>query len=156
MENPFKGLDKKDITKWALVGGVGLVILVMSSLFTPAPGGGSGTRSRTSSTPPASPTSLTQAEQGLETGLVSVLEQVRGAGVVRVSVTLTNGPTQEMATAGNGGMGSSVIGLQGAKVAGVLVVASGAGDPRVQEELAQGVATDLGIPAYHVDVLPGK
>jgi len=42
------------------------------------------------------------------------------------------------------------------EVAGVVVVAQGADDPRVKADIYRAVTTLLGIPAYKVEVLPMK
>lgn len=56
-----------------------------------------------------------------------------------------------------GGQDQPVVSRQEApEIAGVLVVASGARDPRVCERLARAVQTLLGLPAHRVQVVPSR
>ncbi|MDI6893402.1 MAG: stage III sporulation protein AG [Bacillota bacterium] len=56
-----------------------------------------------------------------------------------------------------GGQDQPVVSRQEApEIAGVLVVASGARDPRVCEMLARAVQTLLGLPAHRVQVVPSR
>lgn len=56
---------------------------------------------------------------------------------------------------GNSGVNEPVVvGESGPRVSGVLVVAEGASDPTVREELSEAARTVLGIPAYEVMVVP--
>lgn len=56
---------------------------------------------------------------------------------------------------GDGGLNEPVVvGESGPRVSGVLVVAEGASDPTVREELSEAARTVLGIPAYEVMVVP--
>jgi stage III sporulation protein AG len=115
--------------------------------------------------------------------LAAILSQVRGAGQVSVMVTydtsvinvpVTNTNTQQTKTKEHAsddsvrdsdtttttvtnvmaGDAVAVSQQQRPKVAGVTVVADGAGDARVRYDLTQAVARQLDIPSYKVTVRP--
>jgi stage III sporulation protein AG len=127
------------------------------------------------------PLAAWQAE--IDTLLAKTLALVRGAGTVDVAVTLAGSPSRTVAMnttvrttaqrssqAGTtsvetstetdrqvvlGGNSSPIVLSEvGPQVVGVLVVATGAADPVVREELQLAVETVLGVPAYKVMVLP--
>lgn len=55
------------------------------------------------------------------------------------------------------GTGGALLGMVLApRVEGVLVIAEGAGDPRVRADLAAAAAAALGLPAHRVTILPAR
>ncbi len=123
-------------------------------------------------------------EGSLSTELSSVLSEIKGAGRVKVSLDLRGGPsylyafnqttqrtdtgtgtssgtattdTTTQTTLATSGSGQSPVLTQevAPKVVGALIVATGANDPMVREELTQAAEALLGLPAYAIEVLPG-
>ncbi len=122
-----------------------------------------------------------QAEaQAMGQGLEQALTRIAGAGTVTVRLRLEAGPVTEYATntqqtdsssSGSGGTTSQrtvsrqlaspsgggtppVQSTKAASIASVLVVASGASDPRVRAELAAAVQAATGASLYRIVVLP--
>lgn len=123
-------------------------------------------------------------ETSLDEEVAQALSDVLGAGRVRVSITLQGSPAKRYAqntstqsgvtrqTDAQGGTetqttsqtsrtlasgsGSAPVLTQeiGPEVVGVLVVASGASNPLVRDDLFQAATTLLGVPGYKVMVLP--
>ncbi|MDI3317445.1 MAG: stage III sporulation protein AG [Bacillota bacterium] len=180
-----------------LVVGLGLILLIIGNGLGAGPSGAPATGRPAAGTPdggtgsggggggplPADPEA---AAQVLADRLGATLETVRGAGRVRVQVTLESGPrnlyvmeehsqtstTQETDSSGGrrqesqtdrqltlpasaAGGSAPVQAVDEPRVRGVLVVASGAGDPVVRDELARAVQTLLGVPLYRVAVVAG-
>jgi stage III sporulation protein AG len=82
-------------------------------------------------------------------------EEKDGGGTVRVTEEKQESVQAVMARPG--GQDQPVVSRQEApEIAGVLVVASGARDPRVCEMLARSVQTLLGLPAHRVQVVPSR
>ncbi len=119
-----------------------------------------------------------QEEAVMGADLTTILSQVAGAGTVHVQVALrateqqvyavdhtSNTTTQQGSPAQTQSQSSEqtvVVGnaalpvqVDGAQVASVLVVASGAADPAVAAALAQAAAAALGVPIFEVQVLQG-
>lgn len=115
----------------------------------------------------------------MQADLEAILSQIKGAGVVEVSVTLgsqgtrsyaTNNREERRETSENGrsqtveesstrdlavSSGNPLLVEEKMpEIMGVLVVADGAGDPQVQESLTNATSTLLNIPAHKVRVLP--
>lgn len=137
---------------------------------TTAGGGGQGSVS-----------SILAYQQQLQDNVQVALAGIRGAGKVQVTISLRGGPsflyvfnqtsrvshsgsgtsqsqdtTTENQLATAGGSQSPVLTQELApKVAGALVIASGASDPTVRAELLQAAEALLGLPAYEIQVLPG-
>ncbi|MCL6522218.1 MAG: stage III sporulation protein AG [Firmicutes bacterium] len=180
-----------------VVVGTGLILLLVAN------GLGAGSSSPPAAAPPAAsppsspggsagatgaalPADPNAAAEVLAQRLEATLSDVRGAGRVRVEVTLESGPrnlylmeehsqtstTQETDSSGgrrqesqsdrqltlpSSATGGSppVAAVDEPQVRGVLVVASGAGDPEVRDELARAVQTLLGVPLYRVAVVAG-
>ena len=122
-------------------------------------------------------------ERSLSASLESVLSQIEGAGRVSVRVSLAAGNSRKYAAdtttdktttvekdSGGGTRTTTqdnvqqkvdlannapvTVQVSRPEVNGVLVVASGAGNAAVREELAQAAAAALGLPLYQVVVLP--
>lgn len=150
----------------------------------PATVASAGTRGRAASAQVRSDDALMAYEAQLDQEVATSLEAIQGAGKVRVSVTLAGSPsrqyvlnttqhqdqtqsrdaqggtqtqtsTETTGTLAAGSNASPVLMREiGPEVVGVLVVASGASDPVVRDDLFQATATLLGVPAYKVMVLP--
>ena len=157
--------------------GVGLVLLTR-------PAGGAGPRAPATSPPAAAPGDPLGAEAAaIDQRLASVLGEIAGVGPVTVAVDLATGPwtayatdtqTTDSATSQPEGAASStdtqsssstqvvlagdgtpaVQGVEAPRIEGVLVVARGAADPVVAEEITQAVQAATGVPAYRIVVLP--
>lgn len=76
-----------------------------------------------------------------------------GASIVSQEKTLSSQPVMSRT-----GGGDSVVATTELmpRIKGVLVIASGAKDARIQEALTRAVQTILSLPAHKVQVLPGK
>ncbi len=128
---------------------------------------------------------VTAYRQALEEQLVATIGQIEGVGDVKVMLTLGSGPevvpafntqsslrTTEEKDA-NGGtrvvkedtnsaqlvMGNAdpiTLTEKLPPVSGVVVVAQGADQASIQLAITRAVQTALGIPAYKIDVFPGK
>lgn len=85
-------------------------------------------------------------------------EERDNAGGTRVTTERTEDNKLVILRAAGGGQGDEpvVTRLLQPRIAGVLVVAEGARDPRVKERLSRAVQIALNIPAYRVEVLPGR
>jgi stage III sporulation protein AG len=133
---------------------------------------------------PAADDDLTPLEQELEDRLTTILGSVDGAGNVQVTLTFQSGITnvyakninkQDQTQSGGGNGATNQVNEQddlaltqsssgsntpvlvqelSPEIAGVLVLADGATNPGVREELVKAVETVLDIPAYRVMVLP--
>ncbi|MDA8345863.1 MAG: hypothetical protein M0Z66_10305 [Thermaerobacter sp.] len=122
-------------------------------------------------------------QRALSSQLSTALSGIQGAGHVTVSLDLRGGPSYlyafnqttrktdtgtgtssattsdttnetQLATAGSGQ--TPVLTQEVApRVVGVLIVATGANNPMVRQELTQAAEALLGLPAYTIEVLPG-
>ncbi len=163
-------------TLWSGSGGTGgsqsspTVPAISTGATSPQPSGGGGGQD------------LLAYQKALAQQVASSLSAIRGAGSVTVSLDLRSGPSYlyafnqttrktetstgttgtttdttndtQLATAGSAQ--SPVLTQEVApRVVGVLVVASGAQNPLVRQELSQAAQSLLGLPAYEVEVLPG-
>jgi stage III sporulation protein AG len=161
--------------------GVGLLLL----LQRPAAAPGRGAADPAPAAAPSGGGPLGREEAQLSAQLTSALGRIVGAGRVTAQVDLQSGAQTEYATdaqdsnsvtsdtASGGGAqtttqkttntqvvmassGSPVVsGMRGPVVSGVLVVASGASNPVVAQELAQAAQALTGAPLYRITVLPG-
>lgn len=122
-------------------------------------------------------------KEKMQAELEFILSQIAGAGTVEVSLTLSSEGQRSYVTndrnerreieENEGGSGKRqtleetftrdlavssgnplLVEEKSPEVLGVLVVADGAGDPRIQERLTQATATLLDISAHKVQVLP--
>lgn len=82
-------------------------------------------------------------------------EETDPSGTTKVSIEETHSSQPVMAR--NTG-GDSVVKLKELtpQISGVVVIASGANDPKMQASLTQAVQTILSLPAHRVRVFPGK
>jgi stage III sporulation protein AG len=169
----LKPRDKNVLRYLALLVVLGLLLMSVRSLGgTAAP--------RTATTAAAGGGDVAAEEAALAADLAQVLGQVAGAGRVQVRVALagseqrvyaTNDTTQSTASGQGSGqattqtqtshqvvtVGDGAVPVQALapSVQGVLVVATGAGDPGVRAALAEAAAAALGVPIYRVTVLVG-
>jgi stage III sporulation protein AG len=178
----FKGIEPRRLRLIALGLLVGIGLIVVSGAFGGSPSPSTG--GAPSAAAPAGGDPLAAWQARIDQEVARVLSQVAGAGAVTVTVTLAGSPAESLAEnetvrttvsrsndAGGGGQTATtnetdrqvvltgqsapiVLSEVGPRVVGVLVVAAGAGDPVVREELTQAVETLLGVPAYKVMVLP--
>ncbi len=179
----WRGVDRKLWWRWGAVGLLGLMALALSGVLggTSAPAPAKGTRSHAAATAGG----IRARERSLAAELAGILGKVRGAGRVWVSVSLRSGPGERLAQStadkeqtaqqggqtttsrdrtaapvlrrtGSGGQTPVVIQERSPRVAGVLVVAQGAGDPTVRWALTEAVQAALDLPAYRIEVLPGE
>lgn len=101
--------------------------------------------------------SLTLASDGLKTYATNdrkesrTIEEKDARGSNKV--TSEENATHDLAAAGNSPL---LLEVRTPEVIGVLVVADGAGDAVVRENLAHATATLLNIPLYKVRVMPGE
>jgi stage III sporulation protein AG len=161
--------------------GAGLILLLQRPAAAPARGAGD--PGAPSAAAPAGP--LQAEEAALSAELSAALGRIAGAGTVSVQVHLQSGGRTQYATdeqdsdavtsdegSGAGAQtttqttkstqvvmassGAPVVADVGAPVvSGVLVVASGAANPVVAEELAEAAQALSGAPLYRITVLPG-
>lgn len=131
-----------------------------------------------------SQSNLEQSEDQMSRELEAILSQIDGAGQVGVSITLSsNGQkkyasnskneVRETSEKDNGtdrmireenqssdiavsGSAALLVEEEAPVVVGVLVVAQGAGDAAVKEELTTAAATLLNIPEHQISVVPRK
>ncbi|MCL8207606.1 MAG: hypothetical protein K6V97_05980 [Actinomycetia bacterium] len=142
--------DRPAFVRLLLVGTVGLGLVVWGTW-----GGGHGTPTAASGTTPPAATAVADTgplgaeEAALDSELGRIVAAIPGAGAVHVAVTLSKSAVTEYA---NGR--SAPLDEVGPAVAGVVVVATGARDPQVREEITQAVETLLQIQPYQVLVLP--
>lgn len=159
----------------------GLILLTARPAAAPAvaaPAAGAQTQGGGSTALAADP--LQAQAQALEADLAAALQAVAGAGHVTVRVHLAQGAATDYAAntqvsdartqqgtqvttqhsvsrqlpGGGGGGAPPVQDVRAPEITGVLVVASGATDPRVRAELAAAAQAATGVPLYAVVVLP--
>lgn len=88
------------------------------------------------------------------TGKKNTVEKDQGGGTRTIT---ENTGTSQLVMARNGQGDSPVVEMETAsQVAGVLVVADGAADPRVRERLFDAVRVALNVEAHRIMVLPGN
>jgi len=177
-------LKKWKISRWQALllaaGLIGLLLLSLSSL----PGSSGRTRTAAPSTNPASEAirvDLTEYERQLEHRLQELLENIAGAGEVRVMLTIDSGSEPIFATQGSSDMrvvtdgerheehvnqrkeyvliGSGqgeqglVLRMIEPQVRGVAVIAQGGGDVIVRQAIVEAVTAVLGVGANRVSVV---
>ena len=130
--------------------------------------------------PQAAETSAIPGTDQLQSQLEAILGRVKGAGAVRVAVWYSAGATAVYATesqaasdqrTGEGQEQTSrddrvtlanlgdqpvLVRQETAEISGVVVVAEGAGDPRVQERLYAAVKSLLGLRMDQIAVIEGE
>lgn len=77
-------------------------------------------------------------------------------GGTRTITQTTNSEQLVVLSQGSGGQQLAIITTHRGEVAGVLVVAEGAGDSRVRSELTRACMTLLDLPAHRITVVQGK
>lgn len=88
------------------------------------------------------------------TGRKTTVEKDQGGGTRTIN---ENNETSQLVIARNGKGDAPVVEMETAsRVAGVLVVAGGAGDPRVKERLFEAVRVALNVEPHRIVVLPAK
>ena len=162
----LKPREKTLIRYLILAVAVGLLLMSLRSLGAPA-------ATATAGPSPARPPGAVEAEEAtMSADLAGILSQVAGAGRVHVRVALratdqqvyavdhttSTAQTQSQSSEQTVVVGNAALPVQvdGAQVASVLVVASGAADPTVAAALTQAAAAALGVPVYEVRVLTGS
>jgi len=182
MKGIFDGLDMRRLRTWLVLGiAAAAVLLIVTTFFSAAPAATPPTTApaaaRSSSLPGQD---IIGYQRTLAASLENALAAVAGAGRVQVTLSLKGGPgwiyafnqTSRRQTSGSGasqsvdvtdqmtlataGSGQTPVLTQetAPKVVGALIVASGAKDPVVRQELSQAAQALLGLPAYAIEVLP--
>jgi len=164
-------VGRRDWRSWVVLG-----ILLTFGLFLllSRPAQGAPSRTRATAGLPDTSSPLAAEEQSMDRQLERTLAEIAGAGQVTVQVHLAAGPRTayvenvQQTVQGEGGSSVSdssrqlastgagtpvVQQVEGAQVDGVLVVATGAADPRIAWELTQAVEAATGAPAYRIVVL---
>ena len=173
-ESPWNALFAKDTkskqAKIFLVFCVGLFLFMANQLFS------SSTQTVSQEELPLTQsTQQMQTEAALEERLEAVFSQVAGAGKVEVMVyfqtdgelvvaeeesSQTRGEDTERSTqtvlmeTGSGRQEPLVVQQKAPQVEGVLIVAQGGNDARVQQALIAGAQALLGVPAHKIAVFP--
>lgn len=183
MKGALDGLDRSKLRIWLTVGIAAAALLLIATTFMSGPPtastAGSSPKPESAPAPAQSAQDLIGYEDRVAQQVQSALSAIQGAGKVRVALNLQGGPSylyafdqttsrQQTGTAGQGttttqtqlataGSGQSPVLTQemAPKVIGALVVATGARDPLVRQELVQAAQALLGLPAYAIEVLPG-
>ena len=181
MKGFLDGLDLGRLRTWLVLGiAAAAVLLIVSTFFSAAPA----TTPTAASNPSAGMTvpgqDIINYEKVLGASVETALSAVAGAGEVRVALSLRGGPgylyafnqTTRRQTTGSGSSQSvdttdqTTLATSGSnqtpvltqetapRVVGALIVASGAKDPVVREELSQAAQALLDLPAYAIEVLP--
>jgi len=161
-----------------------VVLLIVSTFFSAAPNAAPASAKSAGVQSSAPGQDIMSYEQVLAGSLQTALGRVKGAGEVEVTLSLQGGPgylyafnqtTHRQTTTGGTGTPSgqtvddqtqTTLATAGTaqtpvlqqetspKVTGALIVATGASDPTVREELTQAAESLLGLPAYAIEVLP--
>jgi stage III sporulation protein AG len=177
------GLDVRRLRTWlGLAIAAAAVLLIVTTFFSAAPATTTPVASTSSSSAKSQVAGqdIINYQNVLAASVASALSVVKGAGDVRVTLSLHGGPgylyafnqTTRRQTTGSGS--STVIDITSQttlatagsaqtpvltqetapKVEGALIVASGAANPVVREELSQAAQALLDLPAYAIEVLP--
>ena len=158
-----KGIGEKRMWIW-LIGGVGILLLILGSMGF---GGGEGNGE---SEEPLAPDASAYARQ-VEEEIVRICSCVRGAGTVRVAVTLKGGYRAVYATdsqnSGGGyknstvlvGSGSSegavLICYENPEIGGIGIVCRGASDPSVRDAIISLVSAAFDVKSNKIFVAVG-
>ena len=183
MKGMLDGLDLRKLRTWLVLGiAAAAILLIVSTFFTSGatPTAAPQTSAGQQNTPSAPGQDIIRYEQLLASSVQDALAAVKGAGQVHVTLSLRGGPgwiyafntTTRRQTTGSGQSQSvdttnqTTLATAGSSqtpvltqetapaVVGALIVASGATDPMVREELSQAAQALLGLPAYAIEVLP--
>lgn len=142
--------DRSTVMRLLTVGVIGVALVVWGAYGgSPASNGGSYTATSSSHAPASSGSPLVTEQQGLDAELSTILEAIPQAGSVRVALSLS----KTAVTQYQGGQ-ATPLDQVGPEVQGVVVVATGAANPMVREEITSAVETLLQIQPYQVLVLP--
>lgn len=186
MGNALHGLDPRKLKVWVAVAVAAMALLLLSSsLFSPGPASQAVAPSTSPPATDAGggqQSAILHYQQQLQDSVQAALSGIRGVGRVRVAIALHGGPsylyvfnqTSRMNRSGAGASSSqdtttenqlATAGTSQApvltqelapKVTGALIIASGAGDPFVRQELMAAAQALLGLPAYEIQVLAGE
>jgi stage III sporulation protein AG len=97
--------------------------------------------------------SISRMEETLALDAQRILSKIRGVGVVYVAVTLESGVEREFAETAR----DTQVARESAPILkGVLVVAEGAGNKRIQGELSRAVQSLFGVASHQVMVVEGE
>ena len=181
MKGMLDGLDLRKLRTWLVLGiAAAAVLLIVSTFYSAAPTSAPAASSSQPSATSVPGQDIINYQKVLAGSIQSALAAVRGAGEVRVSLSLRGGPswiyafnqttrrqttgsgsgqsvdtTSQTTLATSGSNQSPVLTQETApKVVGALIVATGATDPVVREELTQAAEALLDLPAYAIEVLP--
>ena len=183
MKGMLDGLDLRRLRTWLVLGIAAAAILLIVTTFFSSPSTPTTTPPASSGQPSgtnAPGQDIIRYEQVLAASVQDALATVKGAGQVHVTLSLRGGPgflyafnqTTRRQTTGSGQSQSvdttsqTTLATAGSaqtpvltqetapRVSGALIVASGATDPMVREELSQAAQALLDLPAYAIEVLP--
>lgn len=93
-------------------------------------------------------------ENRLARELEGILSRIRGVGAVSVRVMVDGDQVRDYTVQASGGQ-PLLHQLKRPAIKGVLVVAEGAGDPVIKEEVVRGVQAALGVPIHLIRVSEG-
>ncbi len=132
-----------------VLAGAGFLVGVLLLLF-----GSFGGEEKAETEAPSASYSAQSYGEDLEARLESLCEAVKGAGKVRVMVTLEGGYENVYEKDADGtvtvGKNAVVSGINAPRVAGVGIVAEGAGSENVKNELVRIVSVALGIGTHKI------
>ncbi len=181
MKGLLDGLDVRRLRTWLVLGiAAAAVLLIVTTFYSAQPASAPVGSVASSAKSQAPGQDIINYQKVLAASVQSALSAVKGAGEVRVTLSLRGGPgwiyafnqTTRSQTTGSGssqsvdttnqttlataGSGQTPVLTQetAPKVVGALIVASGASNPVVREELSQAAEALLGLPAYAIEVLP--
>ncbi len=139
--------DRSLVLRLLIVGSIGVALVAIGSLaHAPA-----STYAPPARPPVASTGDVLDQQEGVLAGQVDTLvAAIPGAGRVTAMVTLARSIVTEYAH----GAGGAPLAESKPSILGVVVVASGAGNPAVRQEITAAVETLLQIEPYQVLVLP--
>ena len=181
MKGLLDGLDVRRLRTWLVLGiAAAAVLLIVTTFYSAAPTSAPAAASTTSAKSQVPGQDIINYQNLLAGSVQSALSAVKGAGAVRVTLSLRGGPgwiyqvnqTTRRQTTGTGnsqsvdttsqttlataGSGQTPVLTQetAPKVVGALIGATGAANPVVREELSQAAEALLDLPAYAIEVLP--
>lgn len=141
--------DRPMMVRLLVVGGLGLALVVAGSWpRAPAPARGPTT---SVDAPASSSLQLMNEERALDQEVAAMVAAIPGAGRVSAGVTLARTALTQY-----GGHPPRAVAEIEPAVSGVVVVATGAGNPAVRTEITDAVEILLQVQAYQVLVLPDE
>jgi hypothetical protein len=145
-------LEKLRLNQYAIWGllGLGVLLMLAPTLWSSGRQGGMAALKSDAGTATAGAVNSEGAILAEQTA--KILGAIKGAGEVRVFLTLEKSSGQEETPAFGGSSSRQLLGPQ---VRGVLIIASGAADPQVRWQLYQAVAALFDVPGEMIYVVEG-